>query len=326
MTVLEFDTATVPEGERLARWSSSVHAQLGTLDVLPRAGRTVSGRISGTRLGAGRVSRLAAGPHRFVRAQRHIDPSAEAGLHAALIRQGRSVAVQGGREVVLGAGDVVVLDGGSPFTLTAVDPFDYTICTQPIGMAGVRRAQVARMRAVRFDGRDGMGAVVATLLDSLHRVAAAELSGPALDGVQRTMANLFAILAGSQSDGQASGSVHVERAREVIEGLLPEADLGPALVAARCGISVGHLHRLFAETGTSVAAVIREQRLRRCRAELGDARSAHLTVAEVGARWGYPSPAWFGRAFRARFGCSPARYRAEELEPVRSGEAGRGGR
>ncbi|OLM33016.1 Transcriptional regulator, AraC family [Pseudonocardia sp. Ae717_Ps2] len=161
------------------------------------------------------------------------------------------------------------------------------------------------MSAVRFDGTGGLGAVVAGLLGSLHEVAAAELPGPALDGVQRTVGNLFAILAG-EAVGLVSESVHVERARAVIDARLSDVDLGPGLVAARCGISLGHLHRLFAETGTSVSAVIREQRLQRCRAELRDARFAHLTVAEVGARWGFRNPAWFGRVFRARFGRSVA--------------------
>ncbi|OLM33017.1 hypothetical protein Ae717Ps2_3913c [Pseudonocardia sp. Ae717_Ps2] len=113
MSVVEFDTATVPESERLARWSSSVCAQLGSLDVLPRGGRTVFGKIVAASIGVSRVSRLASGPHRFIRAQRHIESATETDLHAALIRRGRSVAVQGGREVVLGAGDIVVLDGGA---------------------------------------------------------------------------------------------------------------------------------------------------------------------------------------------------------------------
>jgi len=60
-----------------------------------------------------------------------------------------------------------------------------------------------------------------------------------------------------------------------------------------------------------VAALIRERRLEHCRAELADAAHAGRPVAVVGARWGFTDPAHFSRAFRARYGVAPGRFRRE---------------
>jgi len=92
-------------------------------------------------------------------------------------------------------------------------------------------------------------------------------------------------------------------ARRSDPGLSPEAVAGVGYVSVR------QLHRLFARDGLTFGWWVREHRLRRCRDDLADQRLSQVTIAEIAARWGFRSAAHFSRAFRARYGITPADHR-----------------
>lgn len=73
------------------------------------------------------------------------------------------------------------------------------------------------------------------------------------------------------------------------------------------------VYRLFEPDG-GVARFIREERLRRCHDDLAHPDHVGRTiVGAVAARWGYPDPAQFGRAFRRRYGRPPRDVLREAL-------------
>jgi AraC-like DNA-binding protein len=90
---------------------------------------------------------------------------------------------------------------------------------------------------------------------------------------------------------------------------LADSELNPAMLARQHSISLRSLQMLFAEHGTSPARWIRDERLRRVRADLADPRLAHLTVAMIGERWGLVDASQVSRLFRAKYGVSPRQYR-----------------
>ncbi len=55
-----------------------------------------------------------------------------------------------------------------------------------------------------------------------------------------------------------------------------------------------------------VADYIREQRLRRCLADLLSAQHVHRQIADVAYRWGFSDPVYFAKAFKQRFGRTPS--------------------
>jgi AraC-like DNA-binding protein len=93
----------------------------------------------------------------------------------------------------------------------------------------------------------------------------------------------------------------------------------PEAVALACYVSVRQLHRVFAREGLTFGGWVCEQRLRRCRDDLADPRLSHLTAGQIAARWGFRSAAHLTRAFRARYGATPASRRGPGPRQVRSG-------
>jgi AraC-like DNA-binding protein len=95
-------------------------------------------------------------------------------------------------------------------------------------------------------------------------------------------------------------AVHLANAASYIADHLADPGLTAARIANGIGISERHLSRVFAADGTSVPQYVLNRRLEWARALL--ARYGEATVAEVAARCGFGSTAYFSHAFKDRFG------------------------
>lgn len=98
------------------------------------------------------------------------------------------------------------------------------------------------------------------------------------------------------------------KAKRFVKSRLAQPELNPEEIAGAMGLSRSALYRLFKESG-GIALYIREQRLRRCFADLVSQRGGAVQVAEIAWRWGFTDAAHFSRLFKARFGCAPSEAR-----------------
>ena len=108
------------------------------------------------------------------------------------------------------------------------------------------------------------------------------------------------------------------RARVValVDAALGEAELSPAMLVQRSGISRSELYRCFAPIG-GIARVIQQRRLRQAYRELVRV-DAPPSVSRIGEAVGFYDPSSFTRAFRREFGCTPS-----EVLTRRAPQAGR---
>ena len=115
--------------------------------------------------------------------------------------------------------------------------------------------------------------------------------------------------------------VHRPRTAESLSGLYREScaivlrhyrrPLTVAVVARALASSPRQLQRAFEEVGgTTFSAYLREVRLRNAAQLL---RSQPLTVRQVSLLVGYRQPAHFAKAFRRRYGVTPAAYRKRAI-------------
>lgn len=178
----------------------------------------------------------------------------------------------------------------------------------------------------RLSGRHGFGALLTQFVT--HLVDQADAYGPAdAARLHRVLLDLAAgLLPGGLGQGTALSPEARTRnlvltIRSFIGSNLHDPRLTPGAVAAAHHISTRHLHRLFHQEGTTVAALIRSRRLERVCRDLVDPRLADTPVHTIAARCGFGAPAHFSRVFRAAQGMSPRDYRAaalrERSEPAR---------
>jgi AraC-like DNA-binding protein len=104
-----------------------------------------------------------------------------------------------------------------------------------------------------------------------------------------------------------------QRVTQLIHDELEDSELCPQSLAQRAGISVGYLHRVFAEQGCTVSDYIVEQRLGRAYARLASHQPLRESITQIAFQVGFKNCSHFSKAFHQRYGQSPSQLRAKLL-------------
>lgn len=318
-----FATSGVPAARRVELWESHNAAALIGLDV--RAAGPLDATEVNIRLPQARVARVSGSAHAVERTAAVIDrcPADSVAVYLTL-RGAARFACQAG-QYRLRPGDALVCETDQPFAREFARGLEELVVTIPRS-AFAARAGVTRLDApvtVPFgapgDGRRsdrGTDTSRRSYARALARIAGqAARTGPPLSPDEHTVLDLVAILAGGRDTARATA--HRAAARCYIEEHLTDPDLGAEEIAAAIGLSERQLSRVFAADGTSVPRHILSRRLELAHAVLA-ARApdpaaprragTEETVADIAARCGFTSAAYFSHTFRTHFG-----FRASDL-------------
>jgi AraC-like DNA-binding protein len=142
---------------------------------------------------------------------------------------------------------------------------------------------------------------------ALVRLVGRSVGPAAVPADERTILELVSVIA----TGGRVGLPLARRAaaRVFIDDHLTDRSLSAADVAAAAGISERHLSRLFAETGASVPQHILARRLDLAYSLLARPESRERRIVEVASACGFTSIAYFGEAFKRRFGTTAGNAR-----------------
>jgi AraC-like DNA-binding protein len=308
-------TGDVPAAARSEYVQEVVGAALGPLDVRVGDGNEVPDQVRATELGAIRVGELSASrPGGADRRRRHVRLLDADLCKVDVVDRGEVVVEQDGRQARLHAGDFAFVDLSRPAHWTNRWSTRMVAIAFPRTLLPLRADDVAGLTAVGFTGDSGPDAVfsstarqLARQVDHLDPAAGARVGAAALDLL--TVALAGRLDRHEQVPADTSQRALLLRVHAFIEGGLADPGLTPAAVARAHHVSLRSLYKLFEGEPTSVAGLIRERRLERCRRDLRDPLLAARPVGAIAARWGLPNAAHFSRAFRAAYGVSPVEYR-----------------
>lgn len=226
-------------------------------------------------------------------------------------------AAQDGNESAFGVGHLVLIDSSLPYDVRinrTSERATTVVVSVPRARLLLPSRALRRLLAVPVPvGRGMSGTLYRWLADVARRADEfTQADAPALASVTTDL--LASVLGGClDSEGVLSPESRRRalrtRIRDFIDRNLGDPSLSPAAVAAAHGISVRHLHQLFAAEGEAPAAWIRHRRLERCRRDLADPRLRGRPVRSIAARWGFTDPATFSRVFRRVYGMTPTDHR-----------------
>lgn len=238
----------------------------------------------------------------------------------SLISAGSMRLEQHRNAVGIGAGDLVLYDTSHFFK---ADVQRHEFRSRVVTMHLPRNLlplpdQALQQRAARsLPSTTGAGALLARFLQTLVEQATM-LQSDAVDRLGSAAADLAIAFLAHLIDAEAQVP-HQTRQRALLHEIksfimrnLDQPDLSTASIAAAHHISVRYLHYLFQHENTegqTVAEFVRHGRLERCRIDLMDPHMANRSVAEIGARWGFPNATIFGRAFKRIYGITPGEHR-----------------
>ncbi|MER6348081.1 AraC family transcriptional regulator [Streptomyces sp. NPDC001595] len=237
--------------------------------------------------------------------------------HLSLLVDGEGEASWGRRRVAYRVHDIHVNSSSQAYDI-ATGPAPVTLVGVEIPRSCVALPPHAAHRVVgsHVSGREGMGALLAQFLLQLAADTGPyrPLDAPRLGTVLTDL--VTAVLAHTLEDEprlpeETHARTLVLRVKAFVRRHLADPELTPGRIAAAHHISRSYLYRLFQAEGLSVASYIRDQRLRAAHRDLLDPALRGLPVHAVAARWGYPRPAEFTRAFRAAYGIPPSELRRQ---------------
>ena len=295
--------------DRLRRWSGILAETHITFDVRATEKTPENFRAAVTRRPVGNLMLLdcAASPFLGNRSDALVEPSEDV-LGFQFVCKGVELVREGRRELALTAGDVVLWDGLQPTEVEIVEPFYKRTLLFPreqVLAVCPRLGEVDEMPAVNGSGS-------ARLLVRYMNALAAEL--PQLDasaGAAAANAALELLRATVEPSVPSSRSVTRSAMRTEIRRYvrthLQDPMLGPASIARAYAMSVRALHALFEDAETSVAALVRSERLARCMEDLQ--RHNGGSVTDIAFRWGFCDAAHFSRVFKREYGATPSEIR-----------------
>jgi AraC family transcriptional activator of tynA and feaB len=224
------------------------------------------------------------------------------------VYKGLELVREGGRELALSAGDVVLWDGLQPTEIEIVEPFYKRTLLFPrerVLSVCPRLADLSALPSLDCSGS-------ARLLVRYVNALASEL--PALEpaaGAAAASAALELLRAAVEprmpSSRSATRSAMRAEIRRYCRTHLRDPLLGPASIARAYSMSVRALHALFEDADTSVAGLVRGERLARCLEDLQ--RPNGGSVTDIAFRWGFCDAAHFSRVFKREFGATPSDVR-----------------
>ena len=226
---------------------------------------------------------------------------------------GHGMLLQGGRETILRPGELAIYDTQQPYTLLFEEDFRTLVLMFPHHLLGLPAGDISELTAVGIGVRNQIGTAVAPFLTRIAHMLP-QMGGPIGHRLAVNAVDVLGTMLASELHDRnelVDGSQwrQIRQIQAYIEGRLADSNLGPGVVADAHFMSLRSLHKLFAETGHTVAEWIRTRRLEQCRRDLADPLQVQVPVGAIGARWGLPDGAHFSRVFRAAYGCSPTAFR-----------------
>jgi AraC-like DNA-binding protein len=305
----------VPVASRPEYLHEGLRAVLGPLNIRTDEGNELPDQVRAADLGALHIGELwASRPGGADRTRHHIQLMEADLVKVDVVAQGEVDIEQDGRQARLHAGDYAFVDLARPAHWTNSSSVRVLAIAFPRQLLPLRADDTTKLTAVGLNADDGPGALFSSTARQLARhldhfdVASGVRVGTA------TLDLLTVALAGRLDRGgglppDVPQRVLIVRMRAFIEDQLADSDLTPSAIARAHHVSLRYLYKLFEGEQKSVAGLIKERRLERCRRDLLDPSLRHLPVSAIAARWGMPNAAHFSHAFRAAYGMAPVEYR-----------------
>jgi AraC family transcriptional regulator, positive regulator of tynA and feaB len=302
-------------GDVMRSWADALAATHLTFDVraTPRTPDAFQGVIKRRSIGELQLVDCAATPFLGNRGDAEITAPRDGAQSDQIfgfqcVHQGVEMVREGARELALTAGDIVLWDGREPTEVEIVEAFFKRTLMFPRERVLAVCPRLADLEALPSLHDSALARLLLRYMNAL----AAEL--PALDQAASAAAADVAIelLRAAVEPGVPTSRACTRAAmragiRRYVRGHLQEPLLGPATIARAHALSVRALHALFEDTDTSVAGLIRSERLARCLEDLR--RPNGGSVTEIAFRWGFCDAAHFSRVFKREYGLTPSDIR-----------------
>jgi len=312
---MNWRSESIPLREQFSSWREACcqHVYAITPEREDRGG--FRGSIEARRLGGVDVVDLQCEGHRVSRRREDIARSPSETYYVYYQVGEGAWFMQGGRHVLALRGDIVIADPNVPFSTGASGDFEFRIWRVPSKSLDAYLALPGYLPMIHLTRNSPECALVASCLSAL--AAQGERIDPRIvEPVADNLVRLVAMAAGIAPELHDAGRAAVraaalQRAIRYAEQHFADPELSPARAARALGMSVRKLHMLFGDSGNTFGDWLLERRLQEACRLLSSPASAGRPIADIALAVGFNDLSTFYRAFRARWGAAPGKFRSQ---------------
>lgn len=315
MTIV-FSTDDVAMRDRFEFWRDSVCSSYVPLDCATTTRDNFDGTIELHRLSKISASFVNGSGQTVRRRKRDIGKATEASFLISLQLSKNGILEQSDRRAELKPGDFGLYSSIDRYALTLPDGFKQLVVQVPRAELLQRLPNADQLTGTVVSGSSDIGKLVN---DSVVRlVRNVENANEAMlhclqESIIDLVATGFASLTEVSYELSQPERMILMRAKAYIRDNLKDPELDRAVLARSMGLSVRRLSEIFHSDGSTIAATIREMRLRQIAADLVDPRYARTSISQLAIKWGVYNLSSFSRMFQSQYGTSPRAYRDQGL-------------
>ncbi len=318
IVVERFSAADVPVRRRLGYWNELAATTHTPITVQPFDPLSYSPQLEYAQIGDALMGSVASTASHVSHTSEHVARTTAALFFLQLQQEGTSTHVQNGRETSLSEGDFTLLDNTRPYQ-------SYYHGRHATLLVGLPEAAMRQhlgcpedLVCIAMSGSVGASALASHFLTHLWKRCRSGLEAAAASELTQALVHLiscsYATLPRVKTPPTDARLAARLRAVSFIEGHLADNALTPTTVAAGCGMTPRHLHRIFSDLNQTVACYIARRRLEECARLLAAPLHSGRTVGAIAMDCGFNSVKNFGKTFRARYGLTPTEYRKRSQE------------
>ncbi|AEQ51726.1 helix-turn-helix domain-containing protein [Pelagibacterium halotolerans] len=308
-----FSTDTLDPANRFGAWRDQLSVVFDPHLSDTLAPERFSATVSGYRLGALSHMRCRATSQHFVRDRRKIDADGLDNYMIQIFRRGECVASSPKGEVVMKAGEICIFDNAQPLDSCNSD-FDLLSLFVPREMLAPLISYPDSRHLSHIAADSPLAALLHNHLAMLHQTAdeltwedAQLLVGPTLSLLAATLNGAPDAAEGSERAIQLALTTTIKR---FVDENLASPELSAETLMEAFGVSRARLYRLFGAYD-GVATYIRDRRLGMAMTILRNPAQQSRKIIDIAYATGFGSESSFIRAFRRRYGHTPADCRLD---------------
>ena len=296
----------------------AVGALVGQVGFRPLITERFRGEVEIRDFGSVEMARIRSSSVTITRSQELIRSDRKSGFFIPLVLAGQGHIQQAGRGCALGSNQFTLVNMRYPHNASFSEPSTRLLACFSADEFLKRQVRVENFAGIAVQCDSGAGRLAKRFLLDLfasYPTLNPEVRRQAINAAVDLIVMALRETPKCQRDNSTAGSsqlephVRLSQALVILVQHLPDEGLSPSFIAEKCGISVRYLHRLFEQTGQTVAQRIKSERLKQCFRDLNDPSQVNSSILDIALRWGFNDAAHFSRSFSAQFGTTPRSVR-----------------
>jgi AraC-like DNA-binding protein len=311
--VLRFSTDSFREHERVAAWREAFGRTLLNIDLAPENTEGFRASAAMWRLGPLGLMRASTSAVRQWNTRNLITND---DVSFGSILNGRWRGTQFGRDAELSPGDGLLLSNGDVGALTLPDECRFLTFVLPKAALAPLVPDIGALFSRPVPAANPALRMLQRYLEFAYEDQS-EIATPELQTVFADhVCDLLAITLGATRDAaeQATSrgipAARLRAMKDDIRKLYRQPDLSVQVIAARHGVSVRYVQKIFEESGCTFTRYVTEQRLAAAHKALRR-RRAGVPIGTIAYACGFTDVSHFNRLFRQHFGRTPSDIRGE---------------